>query len=163
MKDTNFDKIISLTYTGGGWLPTNQAAMELSHQCGMGEVVNFKPVQSRDISFHRAYMGLLAYIWGLMPRNFQAKVPKDQFYMWLKHLKGSYDVKYEFADGTKLVEYESISFAKMDQKRFEDYVREQLPWIYEDVIWKVYANRPDIVDTIIENVEEEFKKFLSKL
>ena len=40
MKDTEYNSIIELLYTGGGWLPANQNAMELSEQAGMGEVFN---------------------------------------------------------------------------------------------------------------------------
>ena len=93
--------------------------------------------------------------------KFKDAVPKDKFYLWLKHLKGQYEVLFEFQDGTKLVEYESISFTKMDQIRFKEYVREQLPWIYTEVIGKQFEGA--IYDGIIETIEEEYKKFMVKL
>ena len=160
MKDTEYHSIIELLYTGGGWLPANQNAMELSEQAGMGEVFTFKEITGRDLNFHRCYFSLLSYIYGKLPANFKLKVPKDKFYFWLKHLKGQYDVLFEFKDGTKLCEYQSVAFGKMSQAEFENYIREQLPYIYESVIRELL---PEKADGIIEQIEKEYKKFLSKL
>lgn len=160
MKDTDYKTLHEFVYVSGGWLPVNQNARELTNQTGEGEVVTFMEVTSRDLNFHKAYFSLLNYIWSWLPYSFRAKVSKENFYMWLKHLKGQYAVLFEFKDGTKLVEYESVSFSKMSQKRFEDYIREQLPFIYECVI---RALMPKQADTVITDIENEFKKFLSKL
>ena len=61
----------------------------------------------------------------------------------------------------QLVEYESIAFGKMSQFQFETYVREQLPFIYSNVIGAFYADEK--YDEIIADIEETFKKFLAKL
>jgi hypothetical protein len=161
MKDTELDKIQEWSVVGGGLIPFSDTAIEFLEQCQRGQVIAFKEVTARDISFHRCYMLLLSYIYGYLPRSFQTVVPKEKFYKWLKHLKGQYKVLFEFKDGTKLVEYDSISFGKMPQKAFEDYIREQLPWIYTEVIGKFYEG--DIYDGIIKNIEDEFEKFLAKL
>jgi len=160
MKDNDYKSMIELLYTGGGWLPANQNAMELSEQAGIGEVFTFKEITGRDLSFHRCYFGLLSYIWGRLPVNFRQAVPKDNFYHWLKHLRGQYNVLFEFKDGTKLVEYQSVAFGKMSQPAFEDYIRNQLPEIYENVIRKML---PEKADKIISEIEEQYRKFLSKL
>ena len=54
-----------------------------------------------------------------------------------------------------------FSFGRMSQKSFEDYIREQLPWIYTEVIGVYFEG--DILNGIIDTIEDEYKKFLSKL
>ena len=155
-------KIIEMTVTGGGCLPANEEAVELIDNSVEGEVISFIEVTSRDVSFHRAYFSLLHYIWTWLPKKFQEAVPKDKFYQWLKHLKGQYEVLYRFADGTTMVEYESISFGRMSQKTFEAYVKSQLPYIYSEVIMKLYPDKIDS-DKIIAMIEYEYEKFLMRL
>jgi hypothetical protein len=60
-----------------------------------------------------------------------------------------------------MVEYESIAFGRMSQKRFEEYIKEQLPWIYENVIGAFYTG--ERYDTVIQSIENEYEKFLTKL
>ena len=49
----------------------------------------------------------------------------------------------------------------MSQKRLEEYIRLQLPWIYENVIGAFFEG--EMYDGIISTIEEEWEKFLSKL
>ena len=161
MKDRDFHNLVDFYNAGGGLLPVNQRAHELIEQSGRDEVISFIEVTQRDLRFHRCYMSLLGYIYDYLPQSFHKQVAKDKFYLWLKHLKGQYDVLFEFADGTKLVEYESISFGRMSQKRFEAYIREQLPWIYTNVIGKFFED--DIYNGIIETIEKDYQKFFRKL
>ena len=60
-----------------------------------------------------------------------------------------------------MIEYDSIAMGKMSQPVFENYIREQLPWIYSDVLGAYFEG--DILNGIIDTIEEEYKKFLSKL
>lgn len=161
MKDKELHKLVDFYNAGGGLLPVNQRAIEIIEQSDKGEVLSFIEVTQRDLKFHRCYMSLLAFIYGYLPGSFKQQIPKDKFYIYLKHLKGQYDVLFEFADGTKMVEYESISFGRMSQKQFESYVRDQLPWIYTNVIGHFFEG--PIYDGIIETIEEDYKKFFAKL
>ena len=161
MTDKDFYNLIDFYNTGGGLLPVNQKAHEIIEQSDKGEVISFIEVTQRDLRFHRCYMSLLSYIYDYLPQSFHKKVPKNKFYLWLKHLKGQYEVLFEFADGTRLVEYESISFGRMSQKRFESYIRDQLPWIYTNVIGKFFEG--EIYDNIIETIEKDYEKFFAKL
>lgn len=161
MKDTEFSKLHEFALYRGGLIPINQNAIDLIHQTGEGEILTFQEVTMRDLKFHKCYMSLLAYIWAYLPIIFKQAVPKDKFYIWIKHLKGQYSVLFEFKDGTKLVEYESISFGRMSQKRFEDYVREQLPFIYENIIGQFFKGQQ--YNDIISTIEEDYRKFFSKL
>jgi hypothetical protein len=51
----------------------------------------------------------------------------------------------------------------MSEHTFRDYIRNQLPWIYSDVIGKYYKPGGWRYNRKINSIEEEYKKFLSKL
>lgn len=161
MTDKDFQKRMDFAYMGGGMIPISPNAIELCEQSDHGEVFSFKEMTNRDLAMHRCYFALLKFIYGYMPKKFKEIISEDKFYLWLKHLKGQYKVVFTFSDGTSLVEYDSISFGRMSQKSFETYIREQLPYIYTDVLGKYFEG--DILNGIIDTIEEEFKKFLSKL
>ena len=109
-----------------------------------------------------------------------------------KHLKKEYSIVYKFKDKeksneiaeklyrsnlnltgeqilkislmlgyTEMIEYDSISFGKMNQNKFEEFIKNQLPYIYENIIGKFFEG--EIYDNIIRTIEEEYKKFFSKL
>ena len=60
MKDIDYTRILEFANVGGGLVPHNEAAKELLEQSHRGEVLAFNEVTARDISFHRAYMGLIS-------------------------------------------------------------------------------------------------------
>lgn len=161
MKPEEYKKAIEMVYVDTGFVPSNKAAHELVDRCVRGEVVLFREITQRDVKFHRAYFLFLNMVYEYLPKKFKEKIPLEKFYQFLKHLKGEYDVVFEFQDGTKLVEYDSISFGKMAQKEFEKYVAEQMPWIYENVIGAFYEGEK--FDNIIYNLEEEFNQFLKRI
>jgi hypothetical protein len=161
MSDKDFHKIQEWQNVGGGLTPFSTNAIDMLEQSSRGEILSFLEVTNRDIKFHRCYFLLMKFIYNYMPPVFKRKVKEEKFYIWLKHLRGQYEVLFTFQDGTNLVEYESISFGRMSQKTFESYIREQLPYIYENVLGKYFEG--EILNGIIDTIEEEFKKFLSKL
>lgn len=162
MKTSDFAKQIELSYTGGHqFRPVNQNAFDLCDQLSIGEVVNMDIKNSRDVKFHRCYFLLITFIYDYLPDKFHKKVPKKYFYRWLQTVKGDYEVIFTFKDGKELIEYNSIAFGRMSQYTFENYIREQLPWVYENVIGAFYKNEK--YDGIIYTIEKEFEKFLSKL
>jgi hypothetical protein len=161
MTDKDFHRLMDFAFVGGGMIPVSVNAKELLEQCDKGEVLSFLEITNRDLKFHRCYFALLKFIYGYMPESFKRKVSESNFYLFLKHLKGQYKVVFTFKDGTNIVEYDSIAFGKMSQKTFEDYIREQLPWIYSDVLGAYFEN--EMLDGIIETIEDEFEKSLSKL
>ncbi len=161
MKDKDYYNLVEFVNVGGGFLPHNYNAIELSDQSRKGEILTFREVTNRDLRFHRCYFSLLNFIYEYMPENFRQTIPEDKFYQWLKHLKKEYKVVFKFADGTIMVEYDSISFSKMSQKEFETYVRSQLPYIYENVLGKYFEG--EILTGIITTIEDEYQKFLAKL
>ena len=161
MTQEDYKELLEFAYVGGGYIPHNQKAKEFTENKVHGEIIPMKECTQRDIKFHRCYFSLLNFIYEYLPDKFKKNITSDKFYIWLKHLKGEYKVCFTFKDGTKLVEYDSISFGRMTQDKFENYIRENLPWIYENVIGAFYEG--DIYNGIIDTIEEEYKKFLSKI
>lgn len=161
MTDTTYNDLHEFVMEGAGWIPNNQNAQELMEQTSPGEVQMFKEVTGRDLKRLKCYFSLLNYIWEYMPDHFKVKVPCDKFYLWLKHLRGDWDVVFEFADGTKLIEYTSISFGKMSEHEFRQYIKNQMPFIYEKVIGMMYEG--DVYDGIVDTIENDYSSFFQKL
>lgn len=162
MKDTELEDIIQLTYVGNAFLTANQKAEELAENCRRGEVIDFKEVTARDLKFHRCYFDLLGTIYDYMPPSFKKRIEKNNFYILLKELQGEYKVLFDFKDGSKVKVYNSISFGKMSQKRFEEYVKNQLPIIYNEIIQPYFPDKKTF-DSIVQTIEEDYQVFLSKL
>lgn len=161
MTHQDYLNLIEFAYVGGGYLPHNERAKELSENKVKGEIVAFKEAKQRDLKFHKCYFLLLSFIYDYLPNNFKEQIPKDKFYKWLQHLKGEYTVNFTFKDGTTFIEYDSISFGRMSQETFKNHIKSQLPWIYANVIGAFYDG--DIYTGIIETIEIEYEKFLAKL
>lgn len=162
MKDTDYNNLAQFVKVYPNAVPVNRQAYDLLDLKTEGEIFYMSEIAKRDLSFHRCYFALLSYIYAYMPKVFRQSISEDKFYKWLKHLRGEYKTLFKFSDGTIFIEYDSISFGKMNQTTFENYIREQLPFIYEDVIRPVYKDDKKY-NAIIENIENEFEKFLSKL
>ena len=113
----------------------------------------FKNVTVRDLKLHRLYFLLLSEVWGYMPKLFKDRVPLNKFYRWLKMYQGKYQVDYEFKNGDKLVTVDSISFGRMNNQKCKDYIKEQIPIMYEILqmaLPDIYAN--SAIETIEENL-----------
>ena len=72
------------------------------------------------------------------------------------------DTLAELLGKSDMIEYQSISFGKMSQEAFENFVRDQLPWIYSEVILPLFPDEAKY-KKIIEDIEETFKSFMKKL
>jgi len=158
MTDKEYHNILEFRITGNALIPVNQNAMQYVEQ--NHGVVALKDITKRDVRFHRAYFKLLNFIYSWLPDNFKSAVSSGNFYQWLKHLKGQYEILYEFKDGSKFIEYESISFGRMNDARFKEYVKEQLPVIYEDVFLPLLGDDAPIA---WQTVESEFENYLNTL
>lgn len=161
MKDSEYLRLSAWIDAGGGLIPYNDVAHDIMDNSHKNKIHIFNEREPRDLKFHQCYFLLLEFIWEYMPKKFKDMVPKNKFYTFIKHLKGEYKVLFEFKDGSKWIEYDSISFGSMSQGRFENYVREQLPWIYEGIIARYFKD--ELYNGIIETIEAQFEKFLSKL
>jgi hypothetical protein len=163
MRDSEYERLSEWINEGtGALLPHNSLAQELTDTAKAGEIITMREMTDRDLRFHRCYMSLVGYIYDQLPVRFQKRLAKKHFYRYLKHLKGQFDIIARFGD-IILVEYESIAFGRMSEHTFRDYIREQLPWIYSDVIGKYYKVGGWRYNRKIDLIEDEYKKFLSKL
>ena len=161
MTDDTYTDLVELKYQQGLFAPDNANARALCDNLRHNEVVTLREIKTRDIAFHRAYFALLSYVYDWLTPAFKLKIPKDTFYKWVKTLLGQYEVVFTFKDGTKLLEYHSIAFNRMSQKTFEQYVKNQLPLIYDNVIHSLYDYEE--AAEIIQNIEETFETFMQKL
>jgi len=161
VKDTDYIELLEFVASNGCLIPANQIAIDMMAVVRQGDRLTLKNISARDLRFHNAYFSLINYIYCMCPLKFRQSISQKHFYTFLKKLKGEYDVLYEFSDGFQFVEYQSISFAKMPQQTFKEYVAAQLPIIYSELIEKLYS--PEKAAMIIESIEDEYKKFLSKL
>ena len=161
MKTNIYIENMQFVQMGGLLKPANEKAVEFIDAVGHGEVVVLKDIGGRDISFHRAFFGMLSYIHECLPNGFRSQVPKQRFYEWLKMYKGDYEVLFTFKDGTEQIKLDSIAFGNMSQIRFEEYIKEQLAFIYEDVIRPLYDE--DTSKKIIVGIENEWEGFLRQL
>jgi hypothetical protein len=162
MKDSDYQDLIELTHINGQFIPSNQKAIELASNLRDGERSMVKLMTNRDIKLHRCYFALLNYVWLWLPDNFKKQVPAEHFYKFLKMVQGQYDVVFEFKDGTKMIEYHSISFGKMSNEKFKEFVKEQISVIYNDVIIMLFKD-DEKANHIIQETETEFEKFFNKL
>lgn len=160
MKTSEFQKLIGLANIDGQIVAIENHE-EIRDDTVEGEVIYVKLVNARDLKMHKAYFGLLKFIYDYLPSNFHSQVSSNKFYKWLQTLKGEYKVLFKFKDGRELIEYDSISFASMDEHKFRTHIKEQLPYIYENVIGAFYEN--EIKNDIIDTIEQEFEKVLTKL
>lgn len=157
MKDKEYMELVELKKVDNGFIPINERAMDLLLTSKEWETLSFSIATQRDLSFHKCYFKLINFIYYLLPIHFQKEIPREHFYNFLKCLTGQAKIVYEFKTLPPLVEYESISFSKMNQVKFKDFVREQLSIMYAELFPKLEC------ENIIDNVESRFEVFLKEL
>ena len=158
MKDT--DKIYEFAKYNGALHPVNSHAHDIINNLSDGEITAILLNNKRDLNLHRAYFALLNYIYSYLPKQFKNKVPSEKFYIFLKYQNDQLTEIFRFKDGKTIYEPISISFAKMDEVQFKAFVNTQLPLIYEKLINVFFE--PETAKQIIEKIETEFEKILSK-
>lgn len=150
-----------ICYHGKYLEPHNDHAIEMLSHVNHGDVIILEDKTPRDLKFHRAYFGLLKFIYRSLTPNFRESLPESKFYIFIKDLRGDY---METKVGSRTIkEYKSISFSKMSQSDFVEYVAKQLPFIYDNIIYPLYDNNKEYADKIIADIEKEWEGFLSKL
>jgi hypothetical protein len=163
MRDSDYERLVEFTNEGTGCLvPFNDKAHDLTDVSKKGEIITFLEMTDRSLSFHRCYFSLMNYIYDQLPNRFHQRIKQKHFYKYLKQLRGEFDIVVQY-EHIVIVEYYSISFTRMSQYQFENYIREILPWIYLKVIGKYYKVGGWRYNRKIESIESEYQKFLSKL
>jgi hypothetical protein len=157
MKDTEFKDLLHCKVQYGAIIPKGQSAIEFIETNAYQDVylLNQTP---RDAGFHACYFALMGYIWEAMPPSFKKyKCPnKANMYKYMKLISGQYKIEMSFKD-KEAIEFESISFAKMNEQKFKEYVNEQLSYFYTEILV------PLEMEEFMQKIEKEFKKFMEKL
>jgi len=158
MKTDEYFSLLHFTvHKSQALVPATPETQEWIEQQKHNTSVNFKLIEARDLGFHRCYFALLSFIYDRLPISFRSKVDKDNFYNFIKLIGKQYDTVYTLKDGTPLIQYKSISFGRMNQTKFREFVNEQLSTIYEEILI------PLEVDYIMEQAQDEFQTFMDKL
>ncbi len=110
----------------------------------------------RSLKMNGAYFSLLNFVWENMPEKFQAKVPKNKFYVLLKELKGRF-TEIKVSEKTSIKEYESLSFEKMNEARFHEVFKEDVDFIISDIL--IPMGMQDFVEQLVLQFERTLIKY----
>lgn len=157
MKDTEFIDLMAWKVVNWVLYPINNKANDFVFQQEGNEVylVNKTP---RDTAFHACYFLFCTWLWQQMPTKFKLErcPDKSQMYNYIKILQGKYKVAMEYK-GLKFYEFESISFARMNDAKFNEFVNDQITIIYTELLI------PLKMEHLLEQAETEFKGMFKKL
>jgi hypothetical protein len=158
MKQEDFLGLKSFkVHNGQVLIPAQIETQEWIEQLPVYDEVFLKEINPRDSGFHKAYFMILGFIWDRLNLDFRKKVPKKFFYMYLKTLQNEFKIVFVLENGREFVEYNSISFQKMNQTAFREYFNNQLSTIYEEVLI------PMEQDYLMDEINEKFESIISKL
>ena len=85
-----------------------------------------------------------------MPLSFKKRVEQKDMYLLMKLIRGQYKVTMQFKD-IKHIEYDSISFGKMNDEVFKDYVNDSLIAFLNEIL--IPMNLGHIYDESIKEFE----------
>lgn len=125
--------VLSVARRGTGLFPTDIESEEIIKSLATEENFNIALHADRNLKMHRAYFGILNFVWENMPEKFQKKCPKKLFYQLLKEMQGRYEIA-EISAKTSIKTYESLSFDKMSQKRFHEVFKEDVNTIISEIL-----------------------------
>ncbi len=157
MKDREFENLLRFKVKYDALIPDNDKAKDYVLQNDRMEVY-LLPQTPRDIKFHACYFALVTYIWNIMPEKFKKYKCPNQFDMdkFMKVVCGQYELAMNYK-GKDFYSFESISFAKMNEEKFREYVSEQLSMFYTEIL--VPLGKENLMD----DINNEFESFISKL
>ena len=110
----------------------------------------------RSLKMNGAYFSLLNFVWENMPEKFQAKVPKNKFYVLLKELQCRF-TEIKVSEKTSIKEYESLSFEKMNEARFHEVFKEDVDFIISDILTPM--GMQDFVEQLVLQFERTLIKY----
>lgn len=124
--------LLSVARRGTGLFPTDADSEDLIKSLSPEENFNVALHADRNLKMHRAYFGLLNFVWDNLPEKFQRKCPKQHFYKFLKEMQGRFEVIQ--VGKTEVKTYESLSFGSMGQKRFHEIFSEDVDFIIREIL-----------------------------
>lgn len=108
--------------TLNGFAPFNDEAEDFAAKCKLGEVVDLKPTRVRNEKYHRLFFVILK----LVSDNSEPHISPKAAFHFAKIASGTGEVVTD-SRGEKHFVPGSVSFAKMDQAGFEEFVQSAIP------------------------------------
>lgn len=105
-----------------GFVPLNDEATEVFARAKFGEIVELKATKVRNGRYHRLFFAMLK----LISENSNPHISQKSALHFAKMAAGIGDVVVDSKGHTHFIPG-SISFAKMDQQGFEDFVAAAIP------------------------------------
>lgn len=157
MKDTDFERLLNFKIVNGVLYPLNDKALDYC-LINSNDEVYLIPQTQRDLSLHACYFVFCGWIWEQLPTKFKLeRCPnKHNMYKYLKLVQGEYDITMKYKD-IEAMEFKSISFGRMSNDQFKDFVNEQIISLYENILI------PLGLECLYDKANEEFKKLFKEL
>lgn len=157
MKDHEFQELLAFKVVNGVLYPTNNKANDFVFSNDNQEVY-LLPKTPRDAAFHACYFLWCNWLWQQMPTKFKLERCPDraEMYNYIKIMQGKYK-KAMIYQCKEFYQIESISFGRMNDEKFKDFVNEQIAFIYEELLI------PLKLEHLHEQAEKEFKGLFGKL
>lgn len=108
--------------TTDGWRPFNDEAQEFTERCKLGEIAALKATKVRNGQYHKLFFAMLR----LISENSNPHISRKAALTYAKMAAGVGEFEPDSKGGQHFITG-SISFAKMDQKAFEDFVQTAIP------------------------------------
>jgi hypothetical protein len=105
-----------------GFRPANDLAASQAQGCKLGDIIELKPTKVRNGKFHRLFFAILK----LISENSNPEITPDQALYLAKAGAGVGDW-ITTPGGKELFVPGSISFARMDQVAFDEFVKASIP------------------------------------
>ncbi len=101
------------------FIPSFEEDKKLLSKVKIGDQVAFNLDDTRNLRHHRKYFKMLNTVIYLMPENYSQYNTPERILTEIKDILDMYD-EYEDINGNQKKVFQSISFVKMGQKRFEE-------------------------------------------
>lgn len=134
MKDKDFENLLKFQVKYDALIPLNDNANDYVLLNNRNEVY-VKDLSPRDMAFHGVYFAWCGWCWEQMPPKFKEyKCPeRKNFYKFLKVIDGkcSFILNYQNQNYYEML---SISFSKMKEAEFKEFVNYQITNFYNKIL-----------------------------
>jgi len=124
---------ILLTKTPGGFKPADRESHEAWQKMERG-TYKAKVTRGRNLKHHQKYFRLLEVTMANLPEHLEAKYPTIKRLRWELTIQTGHFEMHECINGTMVPIPESISFAKMEQHKFDELYDDTIKFIIKHII-----------------------------
>lgn len=123
------------------YIPAYDEDREILKGIKQGELISCSISDVRSLLYHRRYFKMLQEVIKMMPEHLNSIYKKPEHIISdIKEILGMYDTRVNYR-GDEVKDYHSISFAKMGQKRFEQFYNDSC-----DIILNIYLPEISLED-----------------